>query len=76
MKMLTVKEVWSKELYKSSRIEWLLIFIELAWRNIRSITKLKLLGLLVYQVGTWLIEEESLRLKESATSMKMPLYTE
>jgi len=48
MKMLTVKEAWSKELYKSGRKKWFLIFIELAWRNIRLITELESLGLSVY----------------------------
>jgi len=36
-------------------------------RNIRLITKLVLLGLSVYWVGTWLTETESFKSKESTT---------
>ena len=50
--ILTVKGVWSKELYKSGKIEQVSISSELTQRNIKSITELDSLGLLVYQVKT------------------------
>ena len=54
MMISTVKEAWYEELYKSSRMKWLLISVELAQRNIRLITELESLGLSAYQVGTWI----------------------
>ena len=52
--MLTVKEVWSERLWNSSKMKWLLILIELGYRNIRSITEFGSLELLAYWVGNWL----------------------
>ena len=75
MKMLTVKEVWSKGLCRSSRIKWLSNSIELAWRNMRFITELESLGLPTYWVGTWWTGVESFRSKESVTSMRTLVYT-
>jgi len=74
--MSTVKRVWSNKLWDFSKMKWLLILTELGQRNIRSITELELLGLLAYQIKTWLTEEEILRLKESATSIRILEYCE
>jgi len=74
--MSTVKRVWSNKLWDFSKMKWLLILTELGQRNIRSITELELLGLLAYQIKTWLTEEEILRLKESATSIRILEYYE
>ena len=52
MTMSTVKRVWLDGLYKSGGIEWLSNFSELAWRNIRPITKFELLMLSAYYIGT------------------------
>ena len=69
--ILTVKEAWSKELYKSGRIEWLLNSDKLAWRNIRPITELESLELSAYQVETWIMSVKRLRLKESTISIRI-----
>jgi len=74
--MSTVKRVWSNKIWDFSKMKWLLILTELGQRNIRSITELELLGLLAYQIKTWLTEEENLRLKESATSIRILEYCE
>ena len=71
MVMLTVKEAWSKGLYKSERIKWLLYSDELAQRNIRSTNELESLELSMYWVGTWMMGVERLRLKESTISIRI-----
>ena len=55
---------------------WVLISSELAQKNIKLITKLDLLGLSTYLVGTWLISIDSSKLKESATSLRVLVYIE
>ena len=51
--ILIVKGAWSERLWRrSGKMECLSIFRELAYKNMRSITELELLGLSVYQVGT------------------------
>ena len=44
---------------------------ELTQRNIKSITELDSLGLLVYQVGTWIIDIDSLRSNESVIFIRV-----
>ena len=58
----TVREVWLKRLYKLGRIIYISNSSELTQRNIKSITKLDLLELSVYLVGTWLIDVNQSRL--------------
>ena len=53
----------------------MLISNELSQRNIRLITELELLGLLMYWIGTCIIGDKSLRLKESTTFIRISLYT-
>ena len=74
--MLTVKKVWSERLWNSSKMKWLLLLIELGYRNIKSITEFGSLELLAYWVGNWLTEEKDFRSKESATSIRILLYVE
>ena len=73
--MLTTKKVWSEGLHKLGKIEQTSISPKLIWRNIKLITELDLLGLLAYQVRTWIMGIDSLRLNKSVISMKMLAWT-
>ena len=52
MVMLIVKKAWSKEWQRYSKIKWVLISLELTWRNMKLITELELFKLSKYLVRT------------------------
>ena len=57
-------------------MEWVLISVDLLCKNIRSITEFDLMLESKYLVGTWLVENNSLRLKESTIIIKLLLKDE
>ena len=71
MIILTVERVWLDKLYKSSKIKYVLNSSILAQINIKSITKLELLELFAYLVGTSVIDIDSSRLNKLATSLRV-----
>ena len=57
-------------------MEFLLYSDESGLRNIKSMTKFESYWLSEYLVGTWLVDLDSSRFIESATSIKRSLYME
>ena len=57
-------------------MEFLLYSDESGLRNIKSMTKFEFFWLSEYLVGTWLVDLDSSRFIESATSIKKSLYME
>ena len=76
MIILTMKEVWLERLCKLGKIVWVFISSKLTWRNIKSITELYLLGLLVYLVRTWLIDIDNSKSNELVISLRVLVYIE
>ena len=74
--ILTMREVWSEELCRSGRMEYVFNSSELDWRNIRSMTESESFGLSVYYVGTQLMSINSSRLNKSAISLRVSACTE
>jgi len=70
------KGAWSDVRCQSGWIKWLFSSEEPHHRNIKSITKFESLSLSEYLVGTWLIEHERFKLKESAMIIRSLLREE
>jgi len=67
----TVSGAWFNDNLYSGHITWLSNSDEVSHKNIRTMTKLELLELSEYLVGTWLVDLEIHRFIESAISVRI-----
>ena len=75
MEMVIVKGIWLDVRCQLGYIECMFNSEESYWRNIKLITKFELL-LSEYLVGTWLMGDKKLKLKESAMIKRLSLMEE
>ena len=68
--------MWSEVRHQLGWIEWLSSSNELYQRNIRLMTEFESFALLEYLVGTWLMEINKFKLKESAIIRRSSLMDE